>query len=556
MLNYLHVKNIALLRDVEMTFSDGLCVLSGETGAGKSILLHAILLALGSRADSGLIRTGADEATVELIVSAEDPATFQELKELGISAEDGEIVILRKISEGRSIAKINGETVPISLLRKTASLFIDLYGQREHESLLYEENHLKALDAYGGGEIEKALLDYRTAYDAYRMKKEEIRKLGTDDEERKRRIDYLDYTVREIRSAHLKPGEEEELREKRLRFMKTEEIQRSLAEADGLLSGDTLENVSGAVSALKKVSETDKSAEKIFRSLVDADSILRDAITEIEESIAELPLEAEEAGKTELRLDEIQRLRRKYGGSPEDILKTEKRLSEELEELVRLDADKEKLLGELELRKEALKAAGRRLHLCRKEAAVRFDRDMTAALLELRFLSVIFRTEVTETNRFTRNGADTAVFYISMNPGETPKPLSSVASGGELSRIMLALKTMAGHDASERDKTFIFDEIDTGISGATAMAVAKRLGRAAQKRQVLLVSHLPQIVAMADHNYLIEKSVFENETATGVQALTEEESLQEIARLLGTGEMTDAALLNAKELRASVRERK
>jgi DNA repair protein RecN (Recombination protein N) len=556
MLNYLHVKNIALLRDVEMTFSDGLCVLSGETGAGKSILLHAILLALGSRADSGLIRTGADEATVELIVSAEDPATFQELRELGISAEDGEIVILRKISEGRSIAKINGETVPISLLRKTASLFIDLYGQREHESLLYEENHLKALDAYGGGEIEKALLDYRTAYDAYRMKKEEIRKLGTDDEERKRRIDYLDYTVREIRSAHLKPGEEEELREKRLRFMKTEEIQRSLAEADGLLSGDTLENVSGAVSALKKVSETDKSAERIFRSLVDADSILRDAITEIEESIAELPLEAEEAGKTELRLDEIQRLRRKYGGSPEGILKTEKRLSEELEELVRLDADKEKLLGELELRKEALKAAGRRLHLSRKEAAVRFDRDMTAALMELRFLSVIFRTEVTETNRFTRNGADTAVFYISMNPGETPKPLSSVASGGELSRIMLALKTMAGHDASERDKTFIFDEIDTGISGATAMAVAKRLGRAAQKRQVLLVSHLPQIVAMADHNYLIEKSVFENETVTGVQALTEEESLQEIARLLGTGEMTDAALLNAKELRASVRERK
>ena len=553
MLNYLHVKNIALLRDVEMSFEDGLCVLSGETGAGKSILLHSILLALGARSDTGLIRTGADEASVELILKAEDLDTLVELRKMGIEPEDGEIVLLRRISEKKSIAKINGETVPLSLLRKAAALFIDLYGQREHESLLDENNHLKALDAYGREAVEEALQKYRAAYDAYREKKEEIQKLGTDDEERKRRIDYLEYTAREITNAHLKPGEEEELKEKRLRFMKSEELQRSFTEADGYLTGNTLEGLSGAVTALKKASETDKKAEKIFRALVDADSIVRDALSEIEDSLAELPSEAEEAERTEERLDEILRLRRKYGGTPEEILALGERLSRELEELKRLDADKEHLYQELEERKEALKEAGRGLHLQRTEAAVRFDRDMTAALSELRFLSVIFRTDVTETNRFTRNGADTVVFYISMNPGETPKPLSQVASGGELSRIMLALKTMSGHERSERDKTFIFDEIDTGISGSTAMAVARRLARASSERQVLLVSHLPQIVAMADHNYLIEKNVYEKETVTGVLALSEEESLKEIARLLGTGEMTDAALANARELRKAVK---
>ncbi|MBR6977891.1 MAG: DNA repair protein RecN, partial [Lachnospiraceae bacterium] len=253
------------------------------------------------------------------------------------------------------------------------------------------------------------------------------------------------------------------------------------------------------------------------------------------------------------RLDEIQRLRRKYGGSAEEILASLKQYRSELDELRRLDANKEQLYQELEERKEALKEAGRSLHLCRSEAAVRFDRDMTAALSELRFLSVVFRTEVTETNRFTRNGADTVVFYISMNPGETPKPLSQIASGGELSRIMLALKTLSSQKGSEKDKTFIFDEIDTGISGSTALAVARRLMRAAEDRQVLLVSHLPQIVAMADHNYLIEKNVYENETVTAVRELSEEESLSEIARLLGTGEMTEAALKNAKELRSAVK---
>ena len=220
MLNYLHVKNIALLRDVEMNFDEGLCVLSGETGAGKSILLHAILLALGARTDTGLIRTGAEEASVELILRANEPETLDELQKLGIETEEGQIVLQRKIAEKKSIAKINGETVPASLLRKAASLFIDLYGQREHESLLDENNHLSALDAYGSTKIDEALSGYRAAYDLYREKKEEIQRLGTDDEERKRRIDYLEYTVREIENAHLKPGEEEDLKEKRLRFMK------------------------------------------------------------------------------------------------------------------------------------------------------------------------------------------------------------------------------------------------------------------------------------------------------------------------------------------------
>ncbi|MBQ6541329.1 MAG: DNA repair protein RecN [Lachnospiraceae bacterium] len=553
MLNYLHVKNIALLRDVEMNFDEGLCVLSGETGAGKSILLHAILLALGARTDTGLIRTGADEASIELILQANEPETLDELQKLGIETEEGQIVLQRKIAEKKSIAKINGETVPASLLRKAASLFIDLYGQREHESLLDENNHLSALDAYGSTKIDEALSEYRTAYDSYREKKEEIRKLGTDDEERKRRIDYLTYTVREIENAHLKPGEEEDLKEKRLRFMKAEELSKSLKEAEGYLSQNAQEALSGAVSALKKAAETDKEIETIFRTLVDADAIVRDAESEIEERIAALPSEEEEAGRIEERLDEIQRLRRKYGGSAEEILASLKQYRSELDELRRLDANKEQLYQELEERKERLKEAGRSLHLCRSEAAVRFDRDMTAALSELRFLSVVFRTEVTETNRFTRNGADTVVFYISMNPGETPKPLSQIASGGELSRIMLALKTLSSQKGSEKDKTFIFDEIDTGISGSTALAVARRLMRASEDRQVLLVSHLPQIVAMADHNYLIEKNVYDNETVTAVRELSEEESLSEIARLLGTGEMTDAALRNAKELRSAVK---
>ena len=547
MLESLHVKNLALIRDAELELKPGLNVLSGETGAGKSLLLGSIDLALGKRADADLIRKGAEEAFVELVFSLDDEEIKERLKEAGADTSEDRIIITRRITNSRSVTRVNGETVTLAVLKKITELLIDIHGQHQHQSLLKEENHVRVLDEYGKATLTEEKAAYEASYRRYRKIREEIGRLGGDDDLRKRELDFLSFQISEIEEAHLKPGEEEKLDQLYASLAHKEQVRNALDNTLGLLR----EEISGKLSeALKESSQAavyEVRAKSLESQLLDIDSLLSDAAREAETLLLDQETDEGQLKETEERLELIASLKKKYGGSVEEILSTLKRLKKEYDELYDFDVNKEKKSQELEQEKQLLIEEAKKLHDRRTEAGKRFSEAMEEALKDLNFLHVRFRTEVTETNRFTPNGADEVCFLISTNPGEEPRPLSKVASGGELSRIMLAIKTLAAD--SDKIPTLIFDEIDQGISGRTAAAVAKKMQDIALFHQVICISHLPQIVSSADVNFLIEKSVEDGETVTRLEALSQEDTYREIARLLGDGDITDSNLQNAREMK-------
>lgn len=552
MLTDLHVKNIALLKDVEMHFGPGLNVLSGETGAGKSILLDSILLALGARADSDLLRSGEEEALIELIYLIEHESTLRKLATLGIEAEDGTLVLTRRISRIRSISRINGEAVPLSKLKAASELILEVYGQQESRTLSDEENHLLILDAYAGERLYSAKARYEDAYAAYKYAKEEAGLLFSDDESRRNRMEYLEYALKELVLSDLKAGEEERLKARLHVLLQTEKIAQNLKEALETLENAVSDPLSRAVVSIKSLTESDPSFEKEFSLANDLEQILSDLLSSLKKRSESLPENGDELARTEARIDEIAGLKRKYGGTEAAVLAQKEAFSSELERFMLLNERKEELSKALSDAKDELKDAAKKLSVERKNAAASFDRALEATLRDLNFPYVRFRTLVEETNRYTKRGADSVRFFISTNQGEEIKPLKTVASGGELSRVMLAVKTLTLQGDNE-EKTLLFDEVDQGISGFTAVKVGEKLKELAFRHQVLLISHLPQIVATADRHYRIEKNVLENETVTTVNALTEEDSIREIARLLAAGELTDAALQNASELRVRMK---
>lgn len=547
MLENIHVKNFALIRDCELNLKEHLNILSGETGAGKSILLGSVNLALGSRADSDLIRSGADHAYVELVFSEEDPEILKKLAELDVYPEEGRIIISRRISGGKSTGRINGETVTLARLKEVSSLLIDIHGQHEHQSLLNEENHRKVLDDYGKEQLKDVKDAYLAVYRSYRQKKEEIRKMGGDDEERKRRIDFLSYELSEIEESHVKPGEEEQITAEYRRLTSAREIEAGLSEISETLAEDVSSGISACVRAANGLIQFDPSMKEVLEQLLEIESLLQDAERDAKDRLSDMDSDGEKLQLLEERLELLNRLKKKYGGSEEMILKTADRLQHEYDELVTFDENKERILEELSEEKHKLIRAAKALTAARAEAAKSFDAVMTEALKDLNFLDVRFETAVTESNRYTSDGADEVSFMISTNPGEPVRPLTRVASGGELSRIMLAIRTLtAGADSIH---TLIFDEIDTGISGNTAKAVADKMNEIAGERQVICISHLPQIVAMADHHFLIEKHVEDGETVTSITELDEQGSVREVARLLGAGMLTDTSIENAREMK-------
>lgn len=546
MLEYLYVKNLALIQEVELKFSDHLNILSGETGAGKSVLLGSVGLALGGRADTDMIRTGTDTALVELLFRVNEKEA-EKLREMDIEPEDGEVIISRKISQGKSQGKINGETVPVSLLKKAASCLINVHGQHEHETLLSEENHLVLLDRCGHAVIESAKEKYLSVYREYRNIKEKITHMGGDDEARKRELDFLSYEIEEIEEAEIRVGEEEDITKELRKLNASKLILEGLAVIAEAVSGDTADRLSDAVREAMQLRAYDESMEDLSVQLKEIESLLSDAARDVRERIDNTETDEEKIDRLSERLDLIGRMKQKYGGSEERILETCRELKKRYEELEAFDADKEAFLEKLrEQRKKLISEAGV-LHEVRKAAAAEFDREMQEALQDLNFMSVCFRTEVTETNRYTSDGADEVCFMISTNPGEPLKPLSKVASGGELSRIMLAVKSITA--GADDISTLIFDEIDTGISGRTAGAVAAKMKKIAADHQVICISHLPQIVAAADHHFLIEKSVEDEKTLSRIRELDPEESICEIARLSAVGELTQANIDNARELK-------
>ena len=548
MLEELHVRNIALIRELEVGFSDHLNILSGETGAGKSILLGSVNLALGLRGGSELLRTGESEALVELVFSVTDPEVLKNLQELQVEPEDGKLILSRRISEKRSILRLNGETVPVSFVRQISPLLIDIHGQHEHQSLLSEEQHLRVLDGYGKAALSKLLPEYREAYRAYRDMKKKISDLGgSDDEERERRLGFLEFQLQEIEDAGIREGEEACLTEEQKKLSSAEEIREGLSMVSEALSGNAADGLSQAIQRLQQLSTLDRELQPLLTELRDIESLMQDASVDAKDRLSALETDGERLHFVDERLTELSRLKRKYGNSETEILKTAERLQHEYDELKNFSEHKEELQKSLSVLQKKLVSCAEKLHEARLKTAQEFEREMKETLQDLNFMRVDFKAEVTKTSRFTSAGADEVRFMISTNPGEPLKPLSKVASGGELSRIMLAIKTLSAD--SDRIETLIFDEIDQGISGKTAAKVAEKMRKIAGNHQVICISHLPQIVAAADHHFLIEKTEEDGSAVTGIRELSEDASIEELSRLLGASDITEAGRENAREMK-------
>ena len=552
MLLSLHVKNLALIEEEEVTFTDGLNILTGETGAGKSIIIGSINLALGGKADKAIIRTGAEYALIELVFTADNERQLEKLAEMDLPApEDGTILVKRKILPGRSVCSVCGESVTLRQLREIAELMIDVYGQRENQKLLRREAQLQTVDDYAGERVSGLKEKVSESYRKWRALKEEWDKDDLDDAARRREADLLAYECRGIEDAAVREGEDEEL-ESRYRLMENfRKISEAAGQAGQWTGGQDQsaeEAVDRASRELSAVGGIDPELDKLAEELAEVENILSDFNRSLSDYLRNLTFDPGEFQEIRERLNQINHLKDKYGRTIPEI---EKALSERSERLAFLE-DYEN--GRNRLHNEIEKEYGRLLELCaelsraRREASENFGAKLRDALLDLNFPQVEFESRITSgEENLSAGGYDRLVFYISMNPGESMRPLDQIASGGELSRIMLGLKTVfAGKDEIY---AFVFDEIDTGISGKTAWKVAEKMGKLAEDHQILCITHLPQIAAMQDSHYSIAKETADGRTMTHIKRLTEEESDREIARLLGADRITDAALENAREMK-------
>lgn len=550
MLRSLHVKNLALIDEIEVEFGEGLNILTGETGAGKSIILGSVNLALGGRYTRDIIRDGADYGFVELTFEIRDPGQIERLKALDVFPEEGMVVLSRRLMEGRSVSRINGETVTMGLLREVSAVLIDIHGQHEHQSLLYKKNHLEILDAFAREEGAGCRQAVQEAYRDYRACEKELEEVSMDESQRAKEMAFLEFEVEEIEKAALQEGEGEELESAYRRMANGRKIAGSALEAYRYTSEDpdsASENLSRAIRALSEAAECDEGARQLQEQLVEVDSLLNDFNRELSDYSKSCEYSEEELYETENRLNEINRLKVKYGGTVGEILAYQEQQAGKLEKL----QDYEAYLAGLEKKAreaEALLAkACRSLSQVRKSQAAILEEAVQKGLEELNFADVRFEIHFEELKSYTGNGTDDVEFMISLNPGQPLRPLKDVASGGELSRIMLAIRTvMARRDDIE---TLIFDEIDVGISGRTAQKVSEKMALIGKTHQVICITHLAQIAAMADAHYVIEKTVEEMETRTRIRRLTEEDSVRELARILGGARITEAVLTNAREMK-------
>ena len=517
MLQNLHVKNLALIDEAEVDFSGGLNILTGETGAGKSIILGSVSLALGGRYSADMLRKGADKGLVELTFYVENPETVRKLEAMELSPDGGQIIITRRFNGNRSVSRINGETVTLGRLKEAASVLIDIHGQHEHQSLLYKKNHLAILDAFAkeAGEWKERVAD---SYREYRRLEKELREADKDEAERIKEISFLEFEIDEIENAGITEAE-----------------------------CQSVEAIGRAVRAAAVAAEHDERSGELYEQLVEVENLIGDSGRELRSYLDSLSFEPEQFYETENRLNQINHLKVKYGDSAEAILHHKAEDEERLQILKNYD----EYLNEL---KEKLKKAEARLQKeceflskIRKKEAKLLQAKIVEGLQDLNFLDVRFEIRFSKTSGYTAEGTDEVEFMISMNPGEPTRPLADVASGGELSRIMLAIKAvMAEKDEIE---TLIFDELDEGISGRTAQKVSEKMCLIGKKHQVICITHLAQIAAMADTHYLIEKRVEDQITKTGIRQLEEEESVQELGRILGGAKITEAVLENAREMK-------
>lgn len=548
MITNLHVKNLALIDEADVSFRPGLNILTGETGAGKSILLGSINLALGQKMTSDMIRSGADHALVELVFEIENEHVLQKLREMDIDAEDGLLILSRKVQEGRSLCRLNGETCTAAKLREISSLLLDIHGQHEHQSLLYPDRQLAILDAYGKDLLEEPLARMEETWHRWKEARKELDSYSLDERERQREISLLEYEIHEIEEADLRIGEDEELEKEYRRMANGKRIVEILQQVRQLTGGDGAGDAIGrAVHEMGAAAELDEELQALASGLTDIDSLLSDFNRELASYLDDFSFSEEDFYRTEKRLDQLNTIKSRYGRTIGDVLQYLGEQKQKQERFAQFDErrrEAEEACRQAE--KERDEAAGELTEI-RKKTAAELTEKIIQGLQDLNFLSVDFEITFSRSETCRKNGADEIEFQITTNPGEPLRPLAKVVSGGELSRIMLAIKALlADKDSTE---TLLFDEIDTGVSGRTAQKVAEKMQRIGRTHQVLCVTHLAQLAAMADHHFGISKSVENGSTQTQIGELSEEESIEEIARILGGAELTETVRENAREMR-------
>lgn len=558
MLISLHVKNLALISETEVNFGEGLNILSGETGAGKSIIIGSINLALGARADKDMIRTGAEYALVELVFQVSDEVMIHDIKALEIPIEDdGVIIIQRKIQPNRNMFKICGETATTKQVKVLSELLIDIHGQHEHQSLLYKKNHMEILDSFAGEELTVIKEDIKEKYRLHTKLKRELEEFSVDENIKAKELSLAEFEYNEIEEARLSEGEDETLESSYRKMSNSRQIVESAAHAYQLTGNSeqsAADAVGHAVRELRSIEGYDNQAKELADELENIDELLNDFNRNLAEYMVDMEFDGEVYAQTEERLNLLNRLKLKYGDSIISVLKYQNTLAEKIERLKNADAYKEQLEIKLAASEKELKNLCNKASKIRTKEATKLAKDMVAALTDLNFLDVKFEIQVREKEEIAANGFNDVEFMISTNPGEPLKSLGNIASGGELSRIMLAIKTVLA--SRDRIPTMIFDEIDTGISGKTAWKVSEKLGALSGSHQIICITHLPQIAAMADSHYKIAKQAIENKTMTDIVHLSETEVIDELARMLGSDEITDIVRENAKELIITARNRK
>ena len=539
MISSLHIRNIGIIEDLSIDFNKGLNVLTGETGAGKTLIIDSLQIISGGRFSKEMIRKGETNSFVELCLYCPENE----------KAIEGNIIVSREINvNGKNMCKINGRMVTVNELKDFMKQFIEIHGQNDNQNLLDSKLHLKYLDGFIGtdtlGEDKET---YRTLYNRYLEIKEELKQNYGDDKERQRKLDLLRYQTEEIEQAKLKENEEEGLEEKRNLFLNSEKIVENLTEADNLLSENTIDSLSMAIRALEKIEGIDKKYEKASNSLKSSYYELQELARDISGYKEDIYFDEEERNNIEERLDIIYSLKRKYGNSIQEILAYNKQIQEEIEHIENLETYNNKLKAERKKIEKEMNILGKKIHLIRTEYAEKLSNLINQELvdLEMKNAKINVKVEYVEED-FFKTGKDIVKFYITTNLGEDEKELSKIASGGEMSRTMLAIKKVLAD--TDKISVLVFDEIDTGISGKAANSVATKLKAIAKKHQVMCISHLPNIAAVADYNYFISKNVKEERTKTQIKLLKENEVIEEIARI-SSGEINEVTLQYAYELR-------
>ncbi len=550
MLQSLRVKNLALIDEAELEFATGLNILTGETGAGKSILLGSINLALGGKYTKDLLRKGTEFGYVELVFQVVTKEQEQVLRKHDIFQENGCIILSRKLMEGRSVSKINGETVTKTVLKDVASNFISIHGQHEHQTLLNNRNHLSILDDYLLEKDKVLVENVKNLYREFLEKQNEYKSCNLDVEARNRELAFCQFELEEIESANLQKNEDKELEEqyKKLSNGKTilERTQSAYENTSGSFESASAK-ISSALQSLQGITQYDHEGDELYSQLVEIDNLLNDFNRDLSNYSSAMEFSSEAFVEIEERLNIWNRLKGKYGNSYEEIKKYSLQLVEKIEKMENYDIYLSSLEKELKEKEDELLNHSKQLSQCRKKYAKQLEMKIIEGLKELNFLEVQFEIGFTRLEKPQTQGLDEVQFLVSLNPGEEVKPLSQVVSGGELSRIMLTMKTVMA-DKSDID-TMIFDEVDAGISGVTATKVGEKLAQIGKLRQVICITHLAQIAALSDSHFCIEKKVIDKDTITSIHPLSETETIEELSRILGGGKVSEAITRSAIEMR-------